>query len=591
MNPKPLSARTCFLLILLFGIAAYSNTFTGPFQFDDMPRIVENHSLRPPFSLAKIWKSFPTRVVANLSFALQYAFTGLKPWGFHCVNLLIHLLTAMVIVAIVRKLLRTPALLETVPPSQHDVFALVPALLFLTHPIQTQSVTYIVQRMTSLAALFYLATIWMYLKARLENARYYRSVFLFMLAAMLTKEISFTLPFAILLTDICFFPVSASERLSRKIWRWMPFAAFLLVIPLIYMVSSEQLIDNLPTTNSKTYRWDYLLTQFRVIRTYLRLLFFPVNQCLNYDFRLSSGWGDPDTWSAFALLLGTLALAIALFKKHRLLSFGILWFFLTLSAESSFFPIADVIFEHRLYLPMFGFVLFLTSLLWRVCRSVKLFTAVSLVIIVIFSSMTYVRNEVWKSKLSLAQDAVRKSPRLGIAYAGLADAYNQELGDPRTAVIYYEKALKLGFATPSVYHYLSQAYARIGDQEKSIHFQKLFSSSSVYVKNLSLYLDHAFALMSEGKNSEAVEILKKAIQISPESSSLYIRLGEAYFKMQRDDEAISSFRKAIDLAPLSRNGYDALALLYQENGSEQKALAVLMEYLKYKERHKPLFGD
>ncbi len=251
------------------------------------------------------------------------------------------------------------------------------------------------------------------------------------------------------------------------------------------------------------------------MRTYLRLLFCPVNQCLIYDYRLSSGWGDPDTWAAFSLLLSIFVLGLTLFKKNRLLSFGILWFFLTLSIESTIIPFPDFIFEHRLYLPMFGFALFLTSLLWIASRSIRFFTVILLSLIFIFSGMTYFRNEAWKSQVSLAQDIVKKSPRAGISYSFLGDAYSFEVKDDKAAAICFQKALTLGYVTPWVYYNLATVYSRLGDQKKSLFFQSLISGSSVLKKTLSFYDNHALALIRGGKYPEAIEMLKTDIQMSP----------------------------------------------------------------------------
>lgn len=594
MNQKPLSTRICLLLVLFFGIVAYSNTFNVPFHFDDQYRIAENLSLRPPLNLEKIWRQFPTRFVANLSFAFQYAFTGLAPWSFHCINLLIHLLASMAVFGIARLLLRTPALRGTLEPSQENLFALAPALLFLTHPVQTQAVTYIIQRMTSLAALFYLAALWMYLKARLEDARHYRLVFLFMFAALFTKEFSCTLPFAVLLTDFCFFPVSAEETVFKKIRRWLPFVVCLLVIPLTYALSSEQLARNMPTADAKTHRWDYLLTQFRVIRTYLRLVFFPANQCLDYDYRLSSGWGYPGTAWAFSLLLGIFTSAVVLFKKHRILSFGILWFFLTLSPESSFFPIVDVIFEHRLYLPMFGVSLFLASLLWLLAKSDRRFLAALLILSSVLSVMTYARNEVWKDPITLWRDTVIKSPLKGRPYFLLGKAYSETRKDEKTALLYYHKALQNGYSTTNVLLNVAAAYFQLGDLEKAAFYQnQAFSSVGTedpQTQNI-LYLNQAALLRRENKIPEAINTLREAIQSNPQNHFFYVRLGELYRETGQEESAIACFRRAIAVAPLSKEGYESLALLYKEKGEKQKALVVLVEYLKLKKQRGPLLGN
>jgi len=607
MNSKTLSTRTCLLLILLFGIAAYSNTFNSPFCFDDSNAITRNQSLLPPLNLKNIWRFLPARFLTNLSFALQYSFTGLAPWGFHIVNLIIHLLASMVVFALTRMLLRTPALREAIPPSHHDLFALAPALLFLAHPVQTQAVTYIVQRATSLATLFYLTTLWLYLKARLEDARHNRLVFIFMLAAMFTKEISLTLPFTILLMDFCFFPISNEETVPKKIRRWLPFAAFLFIIPLLRTTFEEHPIQLggtmgiLPMEDTNISHKDYLLTEFRVLRTYLKLLVFPVNQCLDYDYRLSSGWGDPDTWAAFSLLFSLFLLALAFVKKYRLLAFGIFWFFLTLSVESSLLPIRDVIFEHRLYLPIFGLSIFFSFLLWKWCRSPSRFLAVLLVIAVTLSAMTYARNEMWKSSITLWGDTVKKAPHKWRPYCQLGEAYTMELNDDKTALLYYHKALESGAYTTAMITSMAAAYSRLGNSKEWTHYKNWadsMSSKNSTAQNppdrmtqLVLYANEAIVLEKEKKIPEAINAMKKAIEVDSRFSPALVLLGNLYRKSGQDDAAIASFRKAIEAAPSSQEGYNALALLYKKKGEDQKALAVMVEYLKFKQKHKPLLGD
>ena len=600
MNLKPLSTRTCLLLILFFGIAAYSNTLTSSFQFDDVPTILENHSLQP-LNLAKIWSYHPPRFITDLSFAFNLYLAGFQTWSFHIFNLLIHLFTSLIFFQLTLWILRTPSMENKIPSSQQHLFALITALLFTAHPLQTEAVTYISQRATSLATLFYLAALWMYLRARLENARHYGAVFIFMLAAMFTKEISFTLPFAILLLELFFFPISEKEPLSKKLLRWTPFAAFLVIIPLLYLTNAYILVRDggsiniiPPSTANTISRWDYLLTQFRVMRTYLRLLVFPVNQCIDYDYRLSSGWEDPDVWAAFSLLLSIFLLSFAFVKKNRLISFGILWFFLTLSVESTIIPLPDFILEHRLYLPMFGFALFSTSLLWMLSKSIKLFTAISLSVVVIFSSMTYFRNEVWKNPLTLWQDAVKNSPNKWRPYANLGTAYAEELSDVKTALLYYHKALKPGSYPINLLSNMATAYSRLGDSKASASYQALalsLTNSGDRALRGILYFNQVDALRNKGEMAGAINVLKKAIENTPQNHLFHVKLGELYRESGQEDAAIAAFRRAIELAPLSEDGYDALALFYKEKGDKQKALAVLVEYLTYKKKHKPLFGN
>ena len=205
MNDAPLSKRTLILLLLFFGIAVYSNTFQAPFYFDDFRQIVNNFAFRPPFSIERIWQPLPSRLIANISFAMQYSFTGTAPWGFHLVNLLIHLLSSLAVFETTRCILRTPAIEHEIPAPQQNLFAFFTALFFAVHPLQTEAITYIVQRYTSLATLFYITALLMYLKARLEHPKFYVLALFFTILAALSRSPAIK-------------PLSTENRKTMRCW-------------------------------------------------------------------------------------------------------------------------------------------------------------------------------------------------------------------------------------------------------------------------------------------------------------------------------------------------------------------------------------
>lgn len=594
-NQTTLSARVLILLILFFGIAVYSNTFDVPFYYDDLG-LIGNPSLNPPLSLGGIWNDLPSRFISNLSFAIQLALTGSALWAFHLCNLLIHLLTAVTIFRTVQFLFQTPALRNTTSHLQSHLISLAAALIFLTHPIQTEAVTYITQRFTSLATMFYMITLFYYLKARLENFRYYFLVCFFMCAAMFSKESSFTLPFAILITDYYFFPLSNQETHVRKVLRWLPFAVLAMVLLLFFYISSSgSFISDHGAVAIQYPRPGYLLTQFRVLRTYLRLLVFPVNQSIDYDYRFSLSWQDPDAWAAFSLLLSILLLALAFKRKYILMSFGVLWFFLTLSIESSFVPLKDVIVEHRLYLPMFGFAVFVSSLLWECVRGAKCFMMVTLVLVFALSNMTYVRNEVWRNPVKFWQETIKISPHKWRSYYWLGETYSRQFRDEKTALYYYHKALETGFEPPCLLEHMVSAYASLGEVEASKYFKKRMlslqreraktgPSKVVFLKYL------ATVLIEEKKMPEAIDALKEALKIEPQNSSLYVKLGRIQFELGQEDAALTSFQQSTRGNPVDYEGYYALAFIYKKRGEDAKALDAMVKYLKCKKKSTPVFA-
>ena len=284
----------------------------------------------------------PTRFLVFFSFAINYKIGGASPFGYHVVNLIIHLLNGILVFGIAL-LLSTPHELQgkTLPPAQKNLIAFASAIIFVCHPVQTQAVTYIVQRMTSMASFFYLATILLYLHFRISKVRAFYLLGLFTaLLSMLSKEIAFTLPVTLLLCEILFFNQNA-KSIPSLVKRLLPFVLVSLLIPGMYFLNHEQLVRHggqmglVPTGAKNLSRSMYFITQLDVIRTYLRLLVFPIRQTFDYDFPLSTGFFSPATFGSFMLLVAILATGYRLIRKQPLAVFGILFFFLTLSIEST----------------------------------------------------------------------------------------------------------------------------------------------------------------------------------------------------------------------------------------------------------------
>ncbi|HWR58589.1 MAG TPA: hypothetical protein VN328_06845, partial [Thermodesulfovibrionales bacterium] len=423
------------VLICLVCFLSYSNTFNVPFQFDDLHNISEKPYVRDinmffDPSRSSQDSSFVMRSVAYITFAVNYWIHGNDVVGYHILNTAIHLLNGFLVYFLVLLTFRTSCLgseklkvknekAEQGPedPSPFTfhlshLFPLAVALLFVSHPVQTQAVTYIVQRLASLATLFYLLSLLMYIKwrlgqqepgdrsqetevgsqqskartrdSRLKTGSYYFLSLISAVLAMKTKEIAFTLPLVIALYEFMFF----GGGLKKRILYLVPLLLTMLIIPLglisIGKPTGEIIGDVSDATKVGTdiSRWDYLFSEFRVIVTYIRLLFFPVNQNLDYDYPVYHSFSDPNVFLSFLLLVSIFGLGVYLayrswFMAHRkrlqanetltpdnelsamsyqrLIAFGIFWFFITLFVESSVIPIADVIFEHRLYLPSVGF--------------------------------------------------------------------------------------------------------------------------------------------------------------------------------------------------------------------------------------------
>ncbi len=610
-----------FLLITMTALLIYSNTFSSPFHFDDESKIVGNYKLK---DLANLWPPSGLRYIGYLSFALNYYFGQLDVFGYHLVNITIHIINGLLVWWLVLLTFKTPLMEESNGFSRLKYFiALVSALIFISHPVQTQAVTYIVQRFTSLATLFYLLALVLYIKGRLLNQStknisqnsdqkerninsiksvlYYLASVISAVLAMETKEISFTLPFIIVLYEITFFSTSNPGLRTpnlKRLYLLVPFLITLLIIPLSLLKADKPLGDIIGELREAAQETEqiprgvYLLTQFKVIVTYIRLLFLPINQNLDYDYPIYHSLNLQVFFSLLFLLL-IFGIAVYLFyvshsryRGLRIIAFGIFWFFITLSVESSIIPIRDVINEHRLYLPSVGAVLAFVSTVFyvfdytKLARSSLLATCLLLLVTAVpLGIAAYNRNFVWNDKAALWEDVVRKSPNKYRGYNNLGLVYyNQRRLEE--AIKEYSNALKLKPDDPDVYINLGNAYAKQGRSKEAI---------KEYSNALKLKPDDPVAHNSlgnananQGHLDEAIKEYTNALKLKPDYPEAHYNLGLVYYNQGHLEEAIKEYSTALKLKPDYPDAYTNLGLVYYNQGRLEDAILEYINALKLK---------
>ncbi|MFA4828144.1 MAG: tetratricopeptide repeat protein [Thermodesulfovibrionales bacterium] len=614
------------LLIIVVGFLVYSNTFNVPFHFDDTNNIVANYKLK---DLSNFWPPSGSRWLGYLTFVLNYYFGELNVTGYHIVNLTIHILNAILVYLLVILTFKTPLFSnqQSAVSSQQSketnfdspihplssasggqaYLPLFIALLFVAHPIQTQAVTYIVQRFTSLATMFYMLSLVSYIRSRLSTlhaTRYtlYAVSLLSAVLAMKTKEISFTLPIIIVLYEFMFFEGKIKKRLLYLI----PFLLAMLIIPLSLIGIDKPIGDvigemrEVSQETEQISRWSYLFTQFRVIVTYIRLLSLPINQNFDYDYTVYHSFLNPNVFLSFLFLLLIFGFGIYLsyskrYKLYatRLTAFGIFWFFITLSVESSIIPIRDVINEHRLYLPGIGLVVAFTTSVFYVLqfidsrRRFAVFYSVPTLIIfmalitIAFSIAAYQRNTVWKDAVSLWGDAAAKSPNkarpnyeLGVAYGKLGD---------ENAFYYMKKAKQLNAPFFNKAINLAENYRKQRRFDEAIkEYQRILKTNPTQPKirnNLGL------VYYEKGLLGEAVKEYGEAIKLDPKLSVAHCNLGLVYFDMGLIKEAIKEYREAIMLDPQDSEPHAQLGIAYTAMGLLDDAVLEFKKALKINPQH------
>ncbi len=609
-------------LIILLGIIVYSNTIYVPFIFDDIVNIVEKREIKDSsIYLAPLKgegfgkaRGIQRRYAGSLTFALNYELHGLDVAGYHILNLLVHIVNAILVYSLVVLTFSTPLLRQAGSGElrRSKLIAFFAALFFISHPLQTQAVTYIVQRFTSLAAMFYLFSLVMYVKARLaliegDKTLYprvrrillYGLSLLFAVFAMMTKEIAFTLPLIVCLYEFMFFRGNIGKRIL-----YLSLVALTILIVPISILGVDKPFEDLAVilseetiVESNLSRLDYMFTQFRVIVTYIRLVFLPVNQNLDYDYPLYHSFFDIGVFSSFLLLMSIFGLAMYFFYRcrnsvpqARLITFGVLWFFITLSVESSFIPIIDVINEHRMYLPSIGiFIVLVTGFFlfaekarerWRNMETVIISCAA--IIVLTLSAAAYARNGVWQSGIVLWEDVVSKSPGKHRAHYNLAFEYEAS-GLIDKAINHYQSAVRIKPAYFQAHENLSHAYAGKGMASKAAeHLQiasKIRSSFSEDFNNTGkLYF-------SKGRIDKAIGQFHIALKFNYSSPDVHNNLGIAYQKKGHVNGAITEFKFASRFSPGWTDPRLNLGRIYFERGYINRAREQFERLLQIDPQH------
>jgi tetratricopeptide (TPR) repeat protein len=562
------------IILIVFGFLIYSNILQNSFHFDDGPSIAQNYSIRDIKNPQGIWDFWPTRFVTYLTFALNYHLHKFEVLGYHLTNIAIHIFAGLCVWWLSLLTFSTAGLKNSQITRHKNAIAFFTGMIFLAHPLQTQGVTYVVQRAVSLAALFYLASLCLYIKARLSESRgliYLAASLICAVVAMFTKEMAISLPFAILLYEYCFL-----RGQKKPVGTYlMPVFLTVLIIPVTMYFTGSVNFGELRKTNEGPVGispMHYLFTQARVMLTYLRLLVAPIKQNLDYDYPVYKSLNSLPVLFGFTAILGMISLAAGLFKKYRLPSFGIFFFLLAMLPESSLIPIKDVIFEHRLYLPMAGFSIFLVSGIYYILGQKRrdIMALVLSILAVGCGVLTFTRNYIWHDEFSLWNDVIRKSSHKSRPYHNRALAY-QNIKGYGVAIEDYSKAIRLDPQFTEAYINRGILYAKLGNFEQA---------TADYRQAIKLKPDSAFAYNNlanasamEGKLDEAINYFDQAIKLDPKFSEAYSNRGLAYSKKGQIKQALEDFDKSILLNPYEGTLYYPRAYIYMQEKDFDKAWA------------------
>jgi len=599
---------SALLLIVVVGAFIYSNTLDVPLHFDDDTSLVKNRHIRlTEMSLEGIEgvisgiKGFSKRPVAHISFALNYYFHEYHVAGYHIVNIMIHIFTGILLYLLTETTLRITDR-QTIDSQHHrfsdsphpqilnpSILALFSVLLWFVHPIQTQSVTYIVQRMNSMAAMFYILSMLFYIKGRLASGKrnallWFAGCLLAGLLAIGSKEIAATLPIFILIYEWFFFQGLEKAWLKRK----LPYIVGILI--LLGFAAFVYLGKNPFQAILSSYRYmnftltERVLTEFRVLMHYIGLLFYPHPARLNfdYDFPLSNGLLSPvTTLLSIGGIFGLLALAVFFAKKNRLISFSILWFLGNLVIESSIIGL-EIIYEHRVYLPSMLFFLPFVIVIGRHVKQSRAAVTVGCCVIFLLSLWTYQRNAIWKDPVTFWRDCVKKSGGKARPHNNLGLAlYKQGYIDE--AVGTYGKALRINPAYPRAHNNLGAAMTAKGNFEKAVKHYSLALRSRP--NDPEVHNNMGGVLYEQGKLDQAVGHYLEALRVDPISVEALNGLGLTLARQGRFAEAVARFSRALQIMPGHAEAHNNLGAALHRLGRIDEAISHYTEALRIDPNH------
>ncbi len=587
MNHSAFSLKYLIAILSVFAaltLGIYSNTFTSPFIFDDLPYILNDPHIRMTeltwnnIEKAALEGSPRHRLLPNVSFAVNYYFGRYHVTGYHVINVMIHIFTGIILFAFIK----FTVYLESRRSEKPDYPLLIPfftAMIWLAHPVNTQTVTYTCQRMAGMAAMFYILSMLFYVYARSSirsEPRCYAKGFVLFIGCIISgvcavgsKENAGALPLFILLYEWFFFQDLKSIRTNKKFFLIICGLSLLFGIIAIIYLGENPVTRILKSYTIRDFTLPQrLMTESRVVVYYISLFFFPfpARLTLEHDYPLSLSFIDPiTTVISIITIIALIGMAVGRARRDRLGSFCILWFFGNLLIESSVIGI-EIIFEHRTYLPFMMASLLLVILITRIIKHKKLMAGLLGCALILISIWTYQRNDVFGNGVKFLNDCVIKSPNKIRPRNNLATTL-QLNGKTPEAIRNFLKILAIDPNYVTAYNNLGNIYAAQNKADKALDYY--ISALEIdpaldpyHVKDFaSVHFNLGSVLMHHRMTNEAIFHFRQGMKINPNNAKAHSLLGKALMQQKQFRQAAIQFEKAVQLDPESRDAKENLQYL------------------------------
>lgn len=624
-SASPARTLIAAVLIVIAGWLAYENTFDAPFVFDDRAAILENPTIRELWPLTKPLappidgRAVAGRPLVNLTLALNYAWSGTDEWSYHFVNLGLHLAAAVVLFGLVRRTVDRHWAKKLGDARSPVLFAWVLALLWTVHPLQTESVTCVVQRTELLGGLFSLLVLYGF--ARAVDAtpggnRWLVFSTIACLFGMAAKESVVTVPVIVLLYDRTFAAGSFREA-------WRQRGKYYLALGSTWILLAALLIrgggsrGSAAGFESGVSSWNYLLQQSEAVLLYLKLMFWPHPMVLDYGTQYPASLSE--VWIEGVIVVALLITTVWALVRRPVIGFLAAFFFIVLSPSSSFVPLAaQTMAEHRMYLPLAAGLALILSGIQAVAGKRGLLAVAG--ICVVAGLMTRQRNEVYRNEVELWAETAARVPSNLRAHVNLGGAL-LDAGRVDEAVVAYERAAQLQPKSAEVHANLCQAYTRLGrlteaqthgemairlapeDPDARINLAAVFVRLGRFEEAIAHYaaarriqpeaidlanafadtlVQHAQVLARQGRLAEAQKVAAEATQVAPHHAEGHFAQGNLAAAAQDFDGALGAFERAVALAPDHVAARTNLGNCQLVTGRFQDAIATYEQVLRMK---------
>jgi len=567
-------------------VVAFHNSFSGPFIFDDITSIPYNPSIRHLWPLNEV--VFPShqdvatvngRPLINLSFAVNYALSGTTVQGYHILNLLIHILCGVTLLGVIRRTLLQPALHERFGSAAFPL-ALIIAVLWTVHPLQTESVTYMTQRCESLMGFFYLLTLYAFIRAT-ETGGNTRWLLLSVITCLLgtaSKEVMISAPLILLIYDRTFVAGTFRKALTERKAYYAGLACswVFLAWMMARAGTRDDTVGYVPGLTPQI----YIYNQFHAVVHYLRLAIWPSPLVFDYGPPEISRFGQVgfDALIVLSLLAGTmfaLRRAPTLANLWPVLGFLGCWFFLILAPSSSFIPVKDVMVEHRMYLSLVAVIALVVTVVyaWLGWRGMALF----LLVAPIYITLTILRNDDYRSSVAIWSDTAAKRPLNARAHENLAYALAVS-GQTAKAQEHYEEALKIDPTDSRAHSNLGGILVQMGRTSDAMKEYQV--ALQIDPGNGAAHTNRGVILSQKGRAAEAMAEFEEALKCDHQDAEAHNNLGVALAGLDRMPEAMQQYEAALEIDPDYADAHGNLGSALGQMGKLPEAMEQYREVLR-----------